>query len=83
MPSPYQPLATYLAASATGEVMLTFAEIEAILGASLSVTAQVSPSWWSGTVPPHTRTWRALGWRARLEQHNRRVIFTRDEVGDA
>ncbi len=81
-PSKYRLLADYLAANEGAEVVLTFAQIEAILGDPLSVTAQTSPSWWSGTVPPHSRTWRSLGWRARLEQRNRRVIFTRDAVGD-
>jgi len=80
--SRYRALADHLAMRPEREITRTFAEIEAILGAPLSVTAQVSPSWWSGTVPPHTRTWRSLGWRARLEQRDRRVRFTRDAVGD-
>ncbi len=73
----FQPLADHLAACAEAEVVLTFAEIEAIIGGPLSVTAQVSPAWWSATEHAHTRTWHALGWRSRLEQRERRVRFTR------
>ncbi len=80
MPTKYQPLVDYLRAHPDAEeIILTFAAIEAILGGPLSVTAQVSPSWWSGRVQPHTRTWRALGWRGRLEQRDRCVHFTRPE----
>ncbi len=74
----FQPLADHLAACAEAEVVLTFAEIETITGRPLSVTAQVAPVWWSVTEHAHTRKWHALGWRSRLEQHNRRVIFTRN-----
>ncbi len=81
-PSTYQPMADYLAAIESAEAVLTFAQIEAILGVPLSLSAQTSPSWWSGTIPSHTRTWRALGWRAHLEQRDQRVRFTRDAVGD-
>ncbi len=77
-PSKYQLIADYLAANGGADVVLTFAELEAIIGGPLSVTAQVSPAWWSATELAHTRKWHALGWRSRLEQRNRRVIFTRD-----
>ncbi len=77
-PSKYRLIADYLAANEGAEVVLTFAAIEAIIGGPLSVTAQVSPSWWSEAFRPHTQTWRELDWNARLEQRDRRVRFTRD-----
>ncbi len=83
-PNKYQLLADYLAANEGAEVVLTFAQIEVILGDPLSVTAQVSPSWWTEARYDRTRGWRTLGWRARLEQRNRRVLFNRDpEANDA
>ncbi len=78
-PSKYRLIADYLAAHEGAEVVLAFAALEAIIAAPLSVTAQVSPSWWSGPDQPHTRSWRRLGWHARLEQRNRSVHFTRTE----
>ena len=73
----FQPIADHLPVHAEAEVVLTFTEIEAITGRPLSVTAQVSTAWWSDTELAHTRKWRALGWRSRLEQRERRVRFTR------
>ncbi len=81
-PSIYQPLADTLANCADIEVVFTFTEIEAIIGRPLSVTAHADRHWWSGKNHPHTRAWRALGWRARLEQPAARVRFTHvDGVG--
>jgi hypothetical protein len=47
--SHYLPLVAYLAASEGESVRLSFVEIETILGAPLSVSAQVAPSYWTNT----------------------------------
>ncbi len=83
MPSVYQPLLDHLAAVAGHEAVLTLMEIEAILDAALPPTAITSGGYWSSASNSHVRAWRALGWRAHASPRKLRVIFTRDEVGDA
>jgi hypothetical protein len=80
--SRYRPLADHLAASTETDLTLTFAEIEAIIGGPLPVTAMVAPSWWSNTTTDYTGLWRALGWRAHLEQRSHRVHFVRVTPND-
>ncbi len=66
MPSPYQRLADYLAAQPpeTVELTLTIAEVEAMVGAPLPVSAW-SGRWWSNK--PYgrweVRPWVTAGWR--------------------
>ena len=63
----YQPLADYLAAQTGNEVTLTFAEIEALVGAPLPQTAMKTAFWvnrrsaWG--MPGQARAWAAAGWR--------------------
>ena len=47
--SKYQPLADYLAAQTADEVRLSFAAIEAILGAALPTSAY-QRMWWTSNV---------------------------------
>ena len=80
-PPKYAPLAAHLAAQPddVARVELTFAEVEAILGARLPPTA-VRPIWWSNSMSsPQGRAWLAAGWRATPRVGGRRVIFTRAE----
>ena len=79
-PRKYDPLAAYLAALPADEVTLTFAEIEAIVGAPLPATARLS-SFWSTT--PRllvARPWLRAGWRvarAHLRSESPAVTFRR------
>ncbi len=82
MPTKYQPLVDYVAAQTEKALTLTFAQIEAMVGSPLSETMQVDASQWNSARLAYVRAWEATGWRARLDRRNRRVHFTRDEVGD-
>ena len=59
----YQPLADHLAAQSADEVTLSFAQIEAILRATLPATAYLR-FWWTNTsvAHPQVRAWRQAGW---------------------
>jgi hypothetical protein len=76
--SRYQPLIDYLAGRAERDVVLSFAAIENLIGASLPTTAQADSSYWSGSRQAHTRALHALGWRARLDYKTECVRFVRE-----
>jgi hypothetical protein len=75
--SRYTPLVAYLAAQAGNHVTLTFAEIEAIIGMPLSVSAQVSDSIWMSPRERLVRDLAAIGWRAHLRVRVHAVEFRR------
>jgi hypothetical protein len=64
-PSTYDPLTRYLAGLAADEVMLTFAEIEQLVGAPLPRSAWRSGYWTRAMRPwgPQNRPWTRAGWR--------------------
>ena len=77
----YQPLVDYLAASSETEIVLTFEQIEGIVGIPLTDAACVNTYFWVRPQFLYVQRWRALGWRARLARPDRCVIFTRDPLG--
>jgi hypothetical protein len=77
-PARYQALVDFLSHHAGESVVMTYAEIEAIIGASLPLSARLAPTWWTTASQMHVRILREHGWQARLEQRDRRVRFTRD-----
>jgi hypothetical protein len=78
--SRYSPFEAYLSDQAAVEFTLSFDEIEAILGASLPVSA-TRPQWWANTVDAHTNVqreaWRAAGYEAFLIAGRRQVRFVK------
>ena len=62
-PRKYDPLTAYLAALPADEVTLTFAEIEAIVGAALPASARQSSYWTTTLQPLVARLWVRAGWR--------------------
>ncbi len=75
----YQPLIDFLAVQTDRAVTLSFAEIEAIIGAPLSLTAMnMAMTWHTASKQPHVCRWREMGWRARYDRRNQCVHFTRD-----
>ncbi len=74
----YQPLIDYLAAQTARAVTLSFAQIEALIGAPLSVSASGMPTAWHRATQMHVRRWREMGWRARYDRRNQCVHFTRE-----
>jgi hypothetical protein len=77
-PSRYRGIADHLARRDETAVLLTYAEIEVIIGAQLPLAAVINPGWWTTTTHPHVRLWREHGWRASPDRAYRRVRFTRD-----
>jgi hypothetical protein len=75
--SRYTTLVAYIARQDGDHVILTFAEIEAIIGVPLSVSAQVVQSIWSGSDQRIARDLTAIGWRAHLVVPGHLVEFER------
>jgi hypothetical protein len=86
-PPKYQPLAAYLAGLPPGTttVTLTFAEMEALLGARLPAFA-FRPQFWtyadrSRPMSSQARAWQGAGWRvARFDRIARAVTFVRADT---
>ena len=76
-PSRFAPLVAYLATQTDNAVTLSLAQIEAIIGMPLSVTATVSQGWWISDSERHVRDLQAIGWRAHLYVKARKVLFRR------
>jgi hypothetical protein len=74
----YAPLVAYLTDQEADRVLLTFAQIEAMIGRPLARTPQVSPAFW---IDRHAQRFPkeldALGWRAHLHVHAHAVSFRR------
>ena len=77
MPGKYQPLADYLAAQDSDELVLRFAEIEQIISSPLPASAYTRRYW--ANIPKRgypAHAWLPLGWRsAGIDL--RRVTFRR------
>lgn len=75
--SKYDPLRTHLSGRPRGEFMLTFREIEQVLGFPLPASAQ-RPQWWANTTEgggPQLQAWRAAGLDAFLVAGSKKVRF--------
>ena len=61
VPAPYSGLYAYLAGRYADTVVLTFAEIEDLMGAPLPAPARARPEWWAndaeGKLQPHSQAW--------------------------
>ena len=58
----YHLLYTYLHDRFANRVVLTFGEIEDVIGFSLPERARLRLDWWDGTDPPSPRTAQASSW---------------------
>lgn len=77
-PSLYSAIADYLVRQGESSVMLTYAEIEAMIGVRLPLGAVFNETWWTTSSLLHVRVWREFGWRALPDRAHRTVRFTRD-----
>lgn len=77
-PIAYRAIADYLVRQAVPSVLLTYEEIEAMVGERLPLGAVLSTTWWTNGSLLHVRMWREHGWRAAAYREHRRVRFTRD-----
>jgi hypothetical protein len=79
----YALLYKYLRDRYANRVVLTFAEIEDLLGFSLPPDARVQQTWWSGTAPAgrrstHSDAWRLADRTATVNLLAQSVVFDRD-----
>jgi hypothetical protein len=77
--SKYRPLSEHIASLAGDEWRASFAQIEAVLGATLPKAA-LQPTWWKGeTEKPHHRAWLDHDWKV-AEVAESMVTFRKDEI---
>jgi hypothetical protein len=75
----YDPLRDYLKGLTLSEVILSFTDIEKIIGRALPGSAE-HPQWWANQVAggrPQREAWRAAGFDAFLISGSRKVRFRR------
>jgi hypothetical protein len=82
MPGKYQSLYEYLEHRYANTVVLTFAQIEDLLGFTLPDSARVDQEWWSNNDPndtsqPHSRSWTLASRTAWPNLHAQTVVFER------
>ena len=73
----YAGLADLLNISKTNEIILTFSEIESVVG-PLPPSAYKYPAWWANELThSHAQTWLDLGWKVVLVKIGKFVKFSR------
>lgn len=80
MSSKYDALGDYLASRPTTEVLLSFSDIENIIGTRLPEKAVNYPAWWSNNPSNNTMTkvWLEAGFRTeKVDIGGRRLVFRR------
>jgi hypothetical protein len=82
MSGKYQPLFQYLDDRFANTVVLTFAEIEDLLGSTLPEEARRQPEWWTNTAagghpPNHSDSWTLANRTARPNLLAQIVAFER------
>lgn len=78
--SKYTPLKDYLQAQITSEVPLSFAEIEALIGAALPASAYKHRPWWANEAAGHVhaQAWLEAGYEAsQVDMPGRKLVFRR------
>ena len=76
----YEPLHKYLRDRFADRVVLTFAEIEDLVGFALPAAARLEREWWSGTAPPRSPqsdAWRLAHRSAVVNLQAAHVVFER------
>jgi hypothetical protein len=80
VPSNYQSLHIYLERRYASSVVLTFEQMEALLGGPLPVTARTQPEWWTNAAVPenlYSEAWTGAGRTATPNLMARTVTFER------
>jgi hypothetical protein len=77
----YQRLYVYLRDRFASRVVLTFSEIEDLLGTALPDAARREPQWWSAadTLSEQSNAWRLAKRSATVNFPAARVVFDRDQ----
>lgn len=76
----FAPLLAFLSGNSADAVIVSFDEIEAIIGVPLPLKYRVESNNWSSRRYVHVRLWRAMGWRAHFDRRHRRVVFRRVSI---
>ena len=76
----YDSLEKYLANYGKEEIIMTFADIERIIGFSLPASAVNHAEWWANegkdsSFHSHTKAWRSAGYKVRANRPERKVVF--------
>jgi len=81
-PAEYLPLHTYLRDRYANTVVLTFMEIEDLLGFSLPAVARLQPEWWAdgGTPSAQSRTWSQARRTVTANLRSQTAVFERAQV---
>jgi hypothetical protein len=82
----YEALRVALAAETADELVMSFGEIEALLGFALPSSARAYREWWANTGGTHVQAtaWLRAGWRTtRVDLDLERVVFVRDNPARA
>ncbi|GGJ59793.1 DUF7662 domain-containing protein [Deinococcus roseus] len=76
----YQRLSEHLTQSNQTEEMLTFQQIETLLGFNLPQSAYKHRAWWSNTLQGHTQAaaWLQVGWKV-MKVDEGKVHFIREQ----
>ena len=80
VPAEYLSLYTYLDHRYAADVVLTFEQMEALLGFALPASACTEPDWWTGAAVPtrcHSAAWTVAGRTATPNLPARIVTFAR------
>jgi len=80
----YDPLRDYLMQCGNDEVVLSFSDIETIIGSPLPPSASKYDAWWANvgdsllTQHSHAKSWHAAGYKARVNRAEKTVRFCRE-----
>jgi hypothetical protein len=80
VPAEYLSLSTYLEHRYATTVVLTFEQVEALLGFALPASASTEPGWWTMAAAPahrHSAAWTEAGRTATPNLLARTVTFER------
>jgi hypothetical protein len=81
----YEPLTEFLQKQPGGEVRMSFAQIERVVGFKLPPVAQRHRAWWSNSPTNNvmTRAWLDAGFRSeQVDMAARKLVFRRDKQAD-
>jgi hypothetical protein len=78
----YDPLGRHLMQQSEDEVLLTFAQIEGMIGGALPASARNHLEWWANETNPRTthvqaRAWLDAGFKTSVDLNRQRVMFRR------
>jgi hypothetical protein len=82
----YTRLGEFLRAQRGGEVPMTFAEIERVIGGKLPPNSPQYPAWWSNNPSNNvmTKVWLSAGFRTeQVDVKSRKLVFRRVEENPA